>query len=227
MRQVDHGNRLQRGRGAPRGQGEELVKVVFVAPGAQAWTVAADFIAGAFARRYGAQIAVAAIPLAVALRADGRLVGAAGLRSAAEGFFSECYLDAPVATALSRAAGSLVHPEQVIEVVSLACESPVVTLPLIDAIVGEGRRRGMSWGLFTGTSHLARRLARSGAPLLRLAPAASRLRPDRAVWGSYYATDPWVYGLADTGRSLNPGSAAAEPRAWRTGPADVGFSSCA
>jgi hypothetical protein len=227
MRQVDYGNRLQRGGGASRGQGEALVKVVFVAPGAPAWTVAADFIAGAFARRYGAQVAVAAIPLAVAVRADGRLAGAAGLRSAAEGFFSECYLDAPVATALSRAAGRLVHPEQVIEVVSLACVSPVVTLPLVDAIVGEGRRRGMSWGLFTGTSHLARRLARAGAPLLRLAPAAARMRPDRAVWGSYYATDPWVYGLADTGRSLSLGSAATAPRPLRTRPAETGFSSCA
>ncbi len=198
-----------------------------MAPGAPGWTAAAAFIAAEFARRYGAGIAVAPVTLAVLLRGDGHLLGAAGLRFATEGFFSERYLDAPAAAILSRASGGAVRAEEVIEVVSLACTSPLATLPLIEAIIDEGRSRGMAWGLFTATSRLARLLARTGTPLLRLAPAPADRVENPAAWGSYYATDPWVCALPDTGQSLTVVNAAAALRAARPVPTNPRTSLCA
>ena len=198
-----------------------------MAPGAPGWTAAAAFIAAEFARQYGAGITVAPVTLAVLLEADGHPVGAAGLRFAAEGFFSRRYLDAPVATVLARASGGAVRAEEVVEVVSFACASPLATLPLIQAIIDEGRRRGMAWGLFTATSRLARLLARTGTPLLRLAPASADRVENSAAWGSYYATDPWVCALPDTGQSLAVVNAAAALRAARPVAADPRSSLCA
>ena len=60
-----------------------------------------------------------------------------------------------------------VAPEEVIEVVSMACPTPIATLPLIEAITAEGRRRGAHWGLFTATAPLMRMLRRTGVPLVR------------------------------------------------------------
>lgn len=159
------------------------------------WQAAASLIEDHFAKVHGAQMTVPAVRLAVALSQSGRLLGATGVRTTDEGFFSQVYLDQPVADELSERSGMLVANEDIIEVVSMACPKPLATLPLIEAIAAEGRRQGRSWGLFTATTPLIRLLGHAGVSLVILAPA----RPERLIgassWGRYYESAPWVCAI--------------------------------
>lgn len=166
------------------------------------WQPAAAMIEAHFLTTYGAHVALPGLPLAVAHGAGGRVLGAAGLRDAASGFFSEVYLDHSVTETLGRLSGTPVAADEVIEVVSMACPTPAATLPLIEAITAEGRRRGAVWGLFTATGPLLRMLRRTGAPVLPLAPARPERLADAARWGRYYQTDPWVCALHECAEPL-------------------------
>lgn len=166
------------------------------------WQPAAAMIEAHFRKTHGASITMPAVRLAVAWSATGAILGAAGMRDAAHGFFSQIYLDSPVDQVLTRLTGSPIAPEDVIEVVSMACPHPAATLPLIEAVTAEGRRTGKCWGLFTATGPLMRLLRRTGVPLLPLAPARPDRLTDAAQWGRYYQTDPWVCALQDTVQSL-------------------------
>lgn len=167
-----------------------------------AWQPAAAMIEAHFLQTHGAVITVPDVRLAVARSATGVILGAAGMRDAACGFFSQIYLDDPVDQVLTRLSGSSVGPEEVIEVVSMACPHPSATLPLIEAVTAEGRGSGKCWGLFTATGPLMRLLRRTGVPLLPLIPARPDRLPDAACWGRYYHTDPWVCALQDSMQPL-------------------------
>lgn len=166
------------------------------------WHAAAAMIETHFMAVHGAQITLPALPLVVAHGAKGNILGAVGLRDAAQGFFSQTYLDHSVADELTRLSGSPVTPDDVIEVVSMACPTPAATMPLIEAITAEGRRRGASWGLFTATAPLLRMLRRTGVPILALAPARPDRLADAASWGRYYDTNPWVCALQEHAEPL-------------------------
>lgn len=161
------------------------------------WHAAATLIETHFGTVYGARITLPAIELAVATSESGRLMGAAGIRVAEQGFFSQIYLDRPIAEVLTETCGHRVLPEELIEVVSLACPQPRATLSLIDAVTEEGRRRGKNWGIFTATTPLMRLLRRVGVPLIALAPARPERLERAGDWGSYYDSDPWVCALSD------------------------------
>jgi len=162
-----------------------------------AWQDAASLIETHFKAVFDARLSLPAIEL-VAIRSEsGRLSGGAGLREARHGFFSQAYLDRPIQEVLSQISGQRVSPDEIIEVVSLACPQPRATLPLIDAITAEGRRRGKSWGIFTATTPLRRLLERVGVPLIALAPARPERLTGAANWGSYYDSTPWVCALSD------------------------------
>jgi hypothetical protein len=188
------------------------MKIDFLEPGAPGWQDAAALIEGHFRASFEAEIRVAQVELATISTSGGRLVGAAGLRDAERGFFSEVYLEQPVETLLSRMSGVPVSREEIIEVVSLACPSRRATLPLVDAITAEGRRRGMTWGLFTATAPLMALLRRAEAPLLALAEAAPERLVEARNWGRYYETAPWVCALRDARQSLRFMPARAIPR---------------
>ena len=166
------------------------------------WQAAARMIEGHFHDAFDARMTLPAVPLAVARSASGAVLGAAGLRDAAAGFFSQVYLDRPVAQLLSERSGRTVHDADILEVVSMACPRPIATLPLIEAIAAEGRLQGKSWGLFTATTALVAMLQRTGVPLLALAPARAECLPDAACWGRYYDTNPWVCALAERSEPL-------------------------
>lgn len=156
------------------------------------WQAAASLIETHFATIHGARITIPAITLAVAMSRTGAVLGAAGLRGPAEGFFSQVYLDRPIADELSDRSGMAVSAGDIFEVVSMACPKPLATLPLIEAITAEGRRQGRSWGMFTATGPLIRLLKRAGVPLVMLCPARSERLAAASDWGSYYESDPWV-----------------------------------
>lgn len=181
---------------------DHAMRLQILPPSDPGWQPAARMIEGHFRDSHGATMTLPAVPLAVARSAAGAVLGAAGLRDAASGFFSQVYLDRPVADLLSERSGGTVRDGDILEVVSMACPRPIATLPLIEAIAAEGRLRGKSWGLFTATAALVAMLRRTGVPLLALAPARAECLPDAASWGRYYNTDPWVCALAERSEPL-------------------------
>lgn len=165
-----------------------------------------------FARCYDA--ALLALPdRLVALVEDGRPLAVAGLRDRETGFFSQAYLDRPLAQVLSAVAGHTLAEADLIEITSLASERPGFLLPLLRAVVQVGRDEGRSAVLFTAVERLQHRLTRLHLPLLDLGPAEARRLPDHHRWGRYYEHRPRVMAVLDDpvlDRHLAP-SAAAEP----------------
>jgi hypothetical protein len=186
----------------PGAQGNAM-KIDILPPTAPRWQQAAELITQHFAHSFGARVEVAPIELALATGDDGRLLGAAGIRTLSQGFASQIYLDQPVAEILTGAGYGPVSSDKIIEVVSLACPRPRATLPLIDAIIAEGRRRGMTWGLFTATGPLVRLLKRTDVPVLQLGAARRERIAAPENWGSYYDTAPCVCAVPDVAGQIH------------------------
>lgn len=151
------------------------------------------FIAGVFARRYGARVSSFA-PDLLLIEQHGRIVAATGWRGAgAEPLFLERYLDEPVEDAVSRFAAGGVARARIAEVGNLAAEKNGGSLHVIVALAGRLAALGYEWVVFTATRELAGIFARLGLPLLALAKAdPARLGAEAAAWGSYYDTEPVV-----------------------------------
>ena len=170
----------------------------FITEGHPLWWAAMAHIKSVYRQAHQAEITDFAPEIVVATNANGAIICAAGLRTASDGFFSEAYLDAPIAETLSFITDEELRADEVIEVVALASSQTCAALPMLDAITAEGRRRGMRFGFFTATSRLRSILQRAKLPLIPLAPACGeRIRNARA-WGHYYRTDPWVCALPDS-----------------------------
>ena len=151
-----------------------------------------QLIAEVYALRHAARVTAFPATLVAMVSSRGELLCAAGLRFAADGFFSECYLDAPVDEVLSALWCERVGREQIFEVTSLASRSPHIVGSFLRKIVAWGKAAGFEWAFFTATTPLMRLLERIGLPLMPLA-AADRARvahPDD--WGSYYELSPSV-----------------------------------
>lgn len=129
---------------------------------------------------------------------SGEILCAAGLRLHRDGFFSDAYLDGGFTAALKRADGQPVPLDQVMEVTTLASVTPFPVLGMLDAMIGWGRARGMTCGVFTATRQLRRLLGRTGLSYTSLCTADPSHLPDAGVWGSYYAQDPWVCACTDS-----------------------------
>lgn len=159
-------------------------------------------LSAVYRETYGATLPSFA-PLLVSVRdARGRVLAAAGLRTAADGFFSSVYLDDPLDVRLAALSGQPVAAETILEVVTLASASPFPVLPLIDGIIGWGRAHGMRWGVFTATAALRRLLQRSGMACLELGAARPERLEGADAWGSYYRGDPRICAFRDTSASL-------------------------
>lgn len=153
-----------------------------------------DFIRAVYADRFGAVLRHFA-PQLVSLRdADGRMLAAAGYRSAAlQPLFLERYLDEPVEAALARHTDHPPARERVVEVGHLAAGR-----------AGEGRRlilllgphlaaQRFQWVVSTLTEELRQLFVRIGVTPLALGAAdAEALGADAADWGDYYAHRPVV-----------------------------------
>lgn len=170
----------------------------FITEGHPLWLAAMAHIKSVYRNAHQADIVDFAPEIVVATNAEGAIVCAAGLRTVADGFFSEAYLDAPIAETLSFVIDEVVQPDEVIEVVTLASSRTCTALPMLDAITSEGRKRGMRFGFFTATKRLRSMLLRAGLPLIPLAPAHQKRIADAGSWGGYYRTDPWVCALPDS-----------------------------
>jgi hypothetical protein len=173
------------------------------------------FVRQVFARVYGASVSQF-MPRLIGLRnAQGRLVAALGMRSAASGpLFLEQYLDAPVERLLEAHAGTEVGRAGIMELGNLAAEHPGSSRRLIMNLAVCLHQAGFVWVVFTITPSLVNSFRRLGLDLICLGSARrERLAPEvRVEWGRYYDSGPKVYaahipgGLPTIRALLQPGA---------------------
>jgi Thermostable hemolysin len=123
---------------------------------------------------------------------DNRPLCAAGLRTAADGFFSEAYLDAPIERALARRTGHPVARQSIFEITTLASRSADVSTAFVRQLAAFGKDAGFVWSFFTATARLRRLLNDLGIPTFVLAEADPARLADSERWGSYYSHAPRV-----------------------------------
>jgi len=157
-----------------------------------------DHIQKIYWDKYRARVTSFAPVLVAAKRNDGTIICAAGLRTAASGFFSEPYLDDSFEHNLLKRTGQVVPRSEIMEVVSLASTTPFPVLPLMDAMIGWGRTQGMTCGVFTATGALRHLLRRAGLRFIAISAAIPNRVAAPENWGDYYETDPWVCAFRDT-----------------------------
>jgi hypothetical protein len=147
-----------------------------------------------FASTYGARIR--SFPgLMVAEAEAGAVTVAAGLRTAAEGFFSEHYFDSPLEDVLGAAEGETVERGAIVEIANLAASRSGRVARLIDGIVALAAARGAEWAVFTITPRLYALLTRLGHPIVVLGAAERAFVPRPDDWGTYYDTAPVVAAM--------------------------------
>jgi len=156
---------------------------------------AEQLIAEVYALHYSARITAFPATLVAMMSDPDALLCAAGLRFAADGFFSECYLDAPVDAVLTGLWHSPVRRELVFEVTSLASRAPHTVGSLLCKIIACGEAAGFEWAFFTATAPLKALLELIGLPLIPLATADRARVGNPESWGTYYKLSPSVYAV--------------------------------
>ena len=156
---------------------------------------AEQLIAEVYALHYAARITTFPATLIGMTSDRDTLLCAAGLRFAADGFFSECYLDAPVDAMLSGLSPFPVRRELVFEVTSLASRAPHVVGSFLRKIIACGEAAGFEWAFFTATAPLKTLLERIGLPLVPLVTADRARVANPESWGTYYQLAPSVYAV--------------------------------
>lgn len=129
--------------------------------------------------------------------AEGRPLCAAGLRTAADGFFSEAYLDRPIERLLAARSGRPVARAVVFEVTTLASRRAEASPAFLRQLAVFGHCAGFRWAFFTATERLRRLLGGLGIPAVELAAADPARLPDAGRWGSYYSRAPRVCAVGD------------------------------
>lgn len=125
----------------------------------------------------------------------GRLIAAAGMRSACDGpLFLERYLDAPLEVAVSQVAGVALDRTGMVEVGNLASLSPGSARIMIIAVTWLLASRGLEWVAFTGAATLINSFQRLGLmPTVLAAADPERLQGQSNQWGTYYDQRPQVF----------------------------------
>lgn len=156
------------------------------------------FIEARFEKAFGARLP-RHYPLLTCLCANdagGEILAAAGVRFAEEGpLFLEQYLDSPVEQAVAVAFGRPVARDSIVEIGSLASDSPDASLRLFGALASWlADHCGRRFAVATARPELERLLGRAGFGLSTLGHAnPRRLGEGAGDWGSYYARTPRVF----------------------------------
>jgi hypothetical protein len=173
------------------------MRIQFLSQACSGRQAAEDHIRDVYNDVYGAQVTSFAPVLVAASRADGEILCAAGIRTAAEGFFSDAYLGKDFSSALLAQTGHCIPAHKIMEVVSLASKTPFPVLPMLDRMIDWGRAQGMTCGVFTATAPLRKLLHRTGLQYVSLCSADPARLANAEVWGRYYQTDPWVCAVSE------------------------------
>jgi hypothetical protein len=174
--------------------GDALETFIFI-PGDPGRLDVEHFIRRVYWEEYGATLSQFPPVLLAARTRHGAIAAAAGIRTQADGFFSEAYLGEPVEARLSSCSGSAVPRSAIFEVANLVSADPRMTARFIDAIVRYGIVQGFHWSFFTLTRRLRSLLDRLGLDVAFLAEADRQHVSNPQSWGSYYAADPCVFAI--------------------------------
>ena len=147
---------------------------------------AEQLIIEVYAQHYGARITTFPDTLVARIAADNTIECAAGLRFAADGFFSEAYLDAPIDMLLSAIRYIPVRREKIFEVTALASRAPHLVGSFLRKIIAE---------LLLGDDSVKALLERLDLPLVPLADAERSRVANPDSWGTYYELAPRVYAV--------------------------------
>lgn len=153
------------------------------------------FIREVYEQEYGARLRAFPRRLLVKLGHHGEILCAAGLRTCADGFFSERYLDTTIESALTRMQGRPVARERIFETSTFASRSPRAVPLFIGQIIDWGENSGFEWSFFTITRRLSTLLDRLGLDLAPLGRADPARIENADSWGSYYEQEPRVYAV--------------------------------
>lgn len=166
-----------------------------LAPGDTGRAGVEQFIAGVYARRFGARVSQFA-PHLVGLRDphSGAWVAAAGFRFADQSpLFLERYLEAPIEHLLSQHRGRPVARQGIVEVGHLSATRPGAGRLLIPLLGHHLARESTQWVVSTLTQELRHLFIRMGVTPIALGQAdPAAVGPDVADWGSYYEHHPVV-----------------------------------
>ncbi len=187
--------------------------IKLITPSDTEWTTAKGLIQDVFCPCYDATLRTTPPEMMIAQNGAGQISAAVGLRTQQHGFFSTVYLPGDLGQTLSGIFGEPVAASQVIEAVSMAALKPCAAVPLMNAVIAEGRRRNMRWGLFTGTRKLRVLLQRAGLPIREICKADRLAVKHPEDWGSYYDTDPRVCAFTEDASApvvLRPACAAGQ-----------------
>jgi hypothetical protein len=171
------------------------MRVTMILPGHELRPATEALIAENYARHYGARIHSFPATLVAMVGAADTVLSAAGLRFVADGFFSECYLSAPVETVLTALRRRPVRREKIFEVTSLASQAPHIVGSFLRKIVACGEAAGFEWAFFTATLPLKSLLERLSLPLVPLGEADRARVGKPEDWGTYYDLAPSVYAV--------------------------------
>lgn len=150
------------------------------------------FIAARYVDCFGAPPPLFAPRLIALATRDDRIVAACGLRAAADGFFSEPYVDGPIEVAAGRLLGHDLERNHLFEITTMAAVSATGIRGVVAAAVEFGRRLDCRASLFTATAELRQLLDRHDIVTRKLAPAVPERLANADAWGRYYEHDPWV-----------------------------------
>lgn len=159
---------------------------------------------------YGADVQDFAPLLVTARNADNQIMCAAGIRTSQDQFFSDRYLDSDLAIAVRAKSGIDTPKSKIMEITSLASNTPFPVLPMLDAMIEWGRANGMTCGVFTATRPLRRLLKRTGLSYIELAAADISKIAHAEKWGSYYEFDPRVCAFCEV--AADPMTLSPRPR---------------
>lgn len=163
-------------------------------PGTGLAATVAEFIRRRFLQAYGAEPALR-IPLLLALTsAQGTLLAAVGVRSAArERLFLEDYLSVPVESVMPVPG---IPRSKIAEIAHLAGVEAGVSRHLFASLTVWLENAGYDWVVCTGTDQLRNSFHRLGIVTQVLARANPESLPDGgAGWGRYYDHQPFVMAI--------------------------------
>jgi hypothetical protein len=159
--------------------------------------LAETFIRNVYAAEYGAQLQTFPTRIFALLNDGDEIVCAASVRFQDDGFFSERYLDSPIEQVLGAVSKRTIARGEIFEVTTFASRAPRASVGFIESIGRFGEANGFVWSFFTLTRRLHRLVERLGHPLTHLADADYRRIPDHERWGTYYASNPKVFAIAN------------------------------
>ncbi len=151
-----------------------------------------DAIRATYWKHFEARVAALPATLVASVSSTGVVESAAGFRFSDQGFFSECYLDVPVESALRQRTGRAVDRARIVEVCNLITKQATNLPAFVAGIIEFIELADSDWAVFTATRPLRTILERRGLHMTELVRADRSRVACPSEWGRYYEYDPRV-----------------------------------